>query len=84
MHASYRYLRPYVDARCATHSLPHPRRFTGGELNVWAGIIRTWLQRSRQRRALAELDDRMLRDIGVTRSRARREVEKPFWSAGKV
>jgi uncharacterized protein YjiS (DUF1127 family) len=68
----------------ATHSLTHPRRSTGGQPHTWAGAVRTWLQRSSQRRALAELDDRMLRDIGVTRSQANRETERPFWSAGKA
>ena len=33
---------------------------------------------------LAELDDRMLRDIGVTRSQSQHEAAKPFWSAGKA
>ncbi len=28
---------------------------------------------------LAALDDRSLRDIGVTRIEAEREAEKPFW-----
>ena len=84
MDTSYRHVRPYVDAAYATHSLPHPHRSTGGELYVWAGVIRTWLQRSRQRRALAELDDRMLRDIIVTRSQAEREAAKPFWCSGKT
>lgn len=36
-------------------------------------------QRRRQRRALARLDDRLLRDIGIDREQARREVAKPFW-----
>jgi uncharacterized protein YjiS (DUF1127 family) len=48
--------------------------------------LRRWLARSRQRPALAELDDRLLRDIGVIRERdigvsreeARREIEL-FW-----
>ena len=84
MHTSHRHVRPDVDAAYATHSLPHPRRFTGGELFVWASVFRTWLQGNRQRRALAELDDRMLRDIGATRSQAQRETERPFWSAGKT
>ena len=35
--------------------------------------------RRRERRALAALDDRLLRDIGVTRYEAAREAEKPFW-----
>ena len=42
-------------------------------------IIRTWLERSRQRYALGALDDRMLSDIGVSRAEAGREAEKWFW-----
>ena len=45
--------------------------------------LRRWIARSRQRHALAELDDRLLRDIGVVRERdiglsreeVRREIE---------
>jgi uncharacterized protein YjiS (DUF1127 family) len=37
------------------------------------------IARRRQRRALAELDDRLLRDIGVTRYDVAREASKPFW-----
>jgi uncharacterized protein YjiS (DUF1127 family) len=43
---------------------------------------RLWAARSQQRRALGELverDDRMLRDIGVSRDAAQREAAKPFW-----
>jgi uncharacterized protein YjiS (DUF1127 family) len=42
-------------------------------------IVARWLQRSRSRRALADLDDYLLRDIGLTASEAGRESEKPFW-----
>jgi uncharacterized protein YjiS (DUF1127 family) len=38
-----------------------------------------WIARYRQRTLLAQLDARMLRDIGLTRKDARRECEKPFW-----
>jgi uncharacterized protein YjiS (DUF1127 family) len=38
-----------------------------------------WMERSRQRRALAELDDRLLRDIGLTREEALQERANPFW-----
>jgi uncharacterized protein YjiS (DUF1127 family) len=38
-----------------------------------------WLERSRQRRQLAQLSDHMLRDIGLTRVDAWAEAEKPFW-----
>lgn len=36
-------------------------------------------ERTRQRRALAMLDDHQLRDIGLTRRDATREAAKPFW-----
>lgn len=38
-----------------------------------------WQERARQRRQLLELDDRMLKDIGVTRADVDREIAKPFW-----
>ena len=38
-----------------------------------------WLERSRQRRQLGAMDDRMLRDIGVSRSAAFVETQKWFW-----
>ena len=34
-----------------------------------------------QRRDLARLDDRMLRDIGLTRTEARREAQRAVWDA---
>ena len=42
-------------------------------------LFATWIERSRQRNALAGLGDRQLRDIGITRVDAEREWEKPFW-----
>lgn len=43
-----------------------------------------WHQLSRQRRALLGLDERMLKDIGITRLEAEREARRPFWSDGIV
>ncbi len=40
-----------------------------------------WQDRARQRYRLAELDDRMLADIGVGRAAAAHEAAKPFWQA---
>lgn len=37
------------------------------------------LARSRQQQALAQLDDRLLKDIGKTRQRTIDEAAKPFW-----
>ena len=39
-------------------------------------IVRRWLTRSRQMRALADLDDRLLDDVGLTRSDAEREMAR--------
>ena len=40
-----------------------------------------WHERARQRRQLLQLDDVMLRDLGVTRADASGEAGKPFWRA---
>ena len=45
---------------------------------AWLLLVR-WIERTRQRKALAGLDDHQLRDIGITRLDAMRECEKPFW-----
>lgn len=36
---------------------------------------------SRQRRKLAELDDHLLRDLGLTRRQALEEAKRGFWDA---
>ena len=41
--------------------------------------LREWRQRARDRSQLAQLDDRMLRDIGLTRADAEFLSNKPFW-----
>lgn len=46
-------------------------------------LLNIWAQRRRDRRALIELDDRLLRDIGLDRLAARREAERPFWDGGE-
>ncbi|MDP6708402.1 MAG: DUF1127 domain-containing protein [Alphaproteobacteria bacterium] len=40
-----------------------------------------WQDRAQQRYRLAEMDDRMLKDIGVGHASARAEAAKPFWRA---
>jgi uncharacterized protein YjiS (DUF1127 family) len=74
----------YVATHHGTHSPAIFSRSTQDRLHVWGNAIRMWFERSRQRRALAELDDRLLRDIGVTSAQARREAAKPFWSASRA
>ncbi len=41
--------------------------------------IDVWQARSAQRRRLASLDDRILKDIGISRCDAEAEIRKPFW-----
>ena len=38
-----------------------------------------WQRRTRSRRELEGLSDAHLRDIGITRCDAHREMNKPFW-----
>ena len=38
-----------------------------------------WLGRAQERRRLAELDDHLLRDIGLTRAEAEQAATRPFW-----
>jgi uncharacterized protein YjiS (DUF1127 family) len=42
-------------------------------------LVALWRERARQRQALAALDERLLRDIGVTCYEAEQECNKPFW-----
>ncbi|MEX2202137.1 MAG: DUF1127 domain-containing protein [Dongiaceae bacterium] len=41
--------------------------------------VALWQERGRMRRGLALMDDRLLRDIGLTRDDVRLELRKPFW-----
>lgn len=47
---------------------------------AWA-VLKVWQRRSRDRAHLAQLDDRMLDDIGLTQDQAHRIARKPFWKA---
>jgi uncharacterized protein YjiS (DUF1127 family) len=41
--------------------------------------VSCWREATIQRRALLALDDRLLRDIGMSRADAVREAKRPFW-----
>ena len=66
-----------------------PRRPTAASfgkilLETAARAVRTlltWQERDRQRHALAQLDARMLKDIGLSRAEVALELRKPFWQA---
>jgi uncharacterized protein YjiS (DUF1127 family) len=41
--------------------------------------LENWLDKRHQRRMLSQLDDHMLKDIGISRVDAIRESQKAFW-----
>ncbi|MEE9209359.1 MAG: DUF1127 domain-containing protein [Kiloniellales bacterium] len=47
---------------------------------LWV-LLSTWHARAAQRRALAALDRRLRRDVGLTPDCAAAESQKPFWRA---
>lgn len=64
-------------------AVPAARR-PGSTLSHFARAIaalQTWVRRSRGRDDLAELDEHLLRDIGLTRSQVEIERSKLFWQA---
>jgi uncharacterized protein YjiS (DUF1127 family) len=58
--------------------------FWGTRLSRWDQLklrIAEWQRRTRSRYELEGLSDATLRDIGITRCDAHREMNKPFWMA---
>jgi uncharacterized protein YjiS (DUF1127 family) len=53
----------------------------GGPLSSAIGALLTWIECYRQRRILYALSDHMLKDIGISRADAEREIGKRFWRA---
>ena len=65
-----------------THKEVPARSAISSRRRNWLHTIALWIARSRQRRALEEiasLNDRLLKDIGVSKDEALREAAKPFW-----
>lgn len=57
-------------------------RTTAGALSAvirMIDLVFLWQERAHSRNRLAQLDDRMLKDIGIDRVDALREAAKPFW-----
>jgi uncharacterized protein YjiS (DUF1127 family) len=52
--------------------------FDGG-LETMVDTLLTWQRRHKDRMHLMSLDDRLLRDIGISYVEVDREASKPFW-----
>ncbi len=72
------------------YDLPQPARLNPGALGeTFARLLRLpgaildtllfWQERAAQRSRLNTLDDRLLKDIGVSRAEAEHEAAIPFW-----
>ncbi len=48
-------------------------------LQAAVDLIFVWQERRRQRTELAQMDQRMLRDLGLSAQDIASEAEKPFW-----
>jgi uncharacterized protein YjiS (DUF1127 family) len=58
----------------------YDRRRTAGSVTGWMSrTIGLWRTRARERRAFTMLEDRDLRDAGISRWEVERELAKPFW-----
>jgi uncharacterized protein YjiS (DUF1127 family) len=48
-------------------------------LHCWRTAFKLACERHRQRKQLMEMDDRQLKDIGITPEEAEQEARKPIW-----
>ncbi len=55
------------------------RPATGGFLRTGLRVLRLALALNRQRQSLLKLDDAALEDVGISRSEALKEADRPFW-----
>jgi uncharacterized protein YjiS (DUF1127 family) len=60
---------------------PVPARNFGQILADAFDLFLAWRERAAGRKALAQLDPRMLKDVGLTSADVALESDKPFWSA---
>ncbi len=69
----------YNSERSSFRSSTGERLSFTGMLVRLAETVAVGIERRRQRHALARLDDRMLRDIGLTSADVEGELSKPLW-----
>lgn len=73
-----------IKTDCSNHSPSRLRvlaRALSLELIDLGNLLLLWQARWRERARLDRLSDHMLKDLGISRADASREVGKPFWRA---
>jgi uncharacterized protein YjiS (DUF1127 family) len=73
-------VREITRAETPSFSFGRALAFVAGSVVVGIETVMNRAELRKSRRQLAELDDRLLRDIGIDRSRARFEADKGYWS----
>lgn len=73
-------VRGLPHAETPSFSLTSAAALFAGTIAVGIEVLMTRAAIRRSRRQLAELDDRLLRDIGLDRGQARVEADKGYWS----
>jgi uncharacterized protein YjiS (DUF1127 family) len=72
-------VREVARAEASSFTFGRAMALLAGAVAVGVDTIMTRAELARSRRQLAELDERLLRDIGLDRATARFEASKPFW-----
>ena len=73
-------VRSFARTDASSFSLGRAVALMAGAVVVGVEAVMTRAELARSRRQLAELDERLLRDIGLDRATARLEATKSFWA----
>ncbi len=72
--------RAFVRAEAPSFSIGRAVALLAGTVVVGLEKVMTRAELARSRRQLAQLDERLLRDIGLDRATARLEADKGYWT----
>jgi uncharacterized protein YjiS (DUF1127 family) len=73
-------VRDFARAEASSFTFGRAMALLAGAVAVGFETIMTRAELAKSRRQLGELDERLLRDIGLDRATARVESDKGFWS----
>jgi uncharacterized protein YjiS (DUF1127 family) len=79
--SSHAYARPYLPGSSRSVGWSVRRAFEGAVRFADRGLVTLmgWYDVAKERRALGSMSDEMLKDIGISRTDARREAGRRFW-----